>query len=185
MHRIRTRKPIAALKLFVDNWRWQDVPFYLRAGKRMARQVTEIAIHFRPVPHRLFPSDAVRDWQPTRVIMSIQPDEGIVLRCYAKQPGHQMRLRQVDMRFSYREAFKTPSPPAYATLLRDVMVNDATLFMRNDQVEAAWAALMPVLEAWNADAGRRLSQLRGRHWRPRSLPTNCSGAPGMQWRSIA
>jgi len=139
-----------ALQLFVDNWRWQDVPFYLRAGKRMPRQLTEIVIHFRPVPHRLFPSDAVRDWQPTRVIMSIQPDEGIVLRCYAKQPGSPIRLRQVDMRFSYREAFKSPSPPAYATLLQDVMDNDATLFMRNDQVEAAWAALMPVLEAWNA-----------------------------------
>ena len=140
----------AALKLFLDNWRWQDVPFYLRAGKRMARRVTEIVVHFRPVPHRLFPSDAVSDWQPTRVIMCIQPDEGIVLRCYAKQPGSLMRLRQVDMRFSYREAFKIPLPPAYATLLRDVMVNDATLFMRNDQVEAAWTALMPVLEAWNA-----------------------------------
>ena len=141
-----------ALQLFVDNWRWQDVPFYLRAGKRMPRQLTEIVIHFRPVPHRLFPSDALRDWQPTRVIMSIQPDEGIVLRCYAKQPGSPMRLRQVDMRFSYREAFKTPSPPAYATLLQDVMVNDATLFMRNDQVEAAWATLMPVLDAWDAPA---------------------------------
>lgn len=139
-----------ALQLFVDNWRWQDVPFYLRAGKRMPRQLTEIIIHFRPVPHRLFPSDAVPDWQPTRVIMSIQPDEGIVLRCYAKQPGSPIRLRQVDMRFSYQEAFKTPSPPAYATLLQDVMVNDATLFMRNDQVEAAWAALMPVLDAWSA-----------------------------------
>ncbi|MBE0543072.1 MAG: glucose-6-phosphate dehydrogenase [Verrucomicrobia bacterium] len=140
----------AALQLFVDNWRWQDVPFYLRAGKRMVRRLTEIVVHFRPVPHRLFPSDAVPDWQPTRVILRIQPDEGIVLRCYAKQPGSLMRLRQVDMRFSYREAFKIPSPPAYATLLWDVMVNDATLFMRNDQVEAAWAALMPVLETWNA-----------------------------------
>lgn len=139
-----------ALQLFVDNWRWQDVPFYLRAGKRMPRQLTEIVIHFRPVPHRLFPSNAVPDWQPTRVIMSIQPDEGIVLRCYAKQPGSPIRLCQVDMRFRYREAFETPSPPAYATLLQDVMINDATLFMRNDQVEAAWAAMMPVLEAWNA-----------------------------------
>lgn len=139
----------AALKLFVDNWRWQDVPFYLRAGKRMARQVTDIVVHFRPVPHRLFPSDALPDWQPTRVILCIQPDEGIVLRCYAKQPGSLMRLRQVEMRFSYREAFDIPSPPAYSALLRDVMVNDATLFMRNDQVEAAWAALMPVLEVWN------------------------------------
>ncbi|HWQ92048.1 MAG TPA: glucose-6-phosphate dehydrogenase [Clostridia bacterium] len=137
-----------AMQLFVDNWRWQDVPFYLRAGKRMPRQLTEIVIHFRPVPHRLFPPDAVRDWQPTRVIMSIQPEEGIVLRCYAKQPGSPIRLRQVDMRFNYREAFNTPSPPAYATLLHDVMVNDATLFMRSDQVEEAWGALMPLLKAW-------------------------------------
>ena len=171
-----------ALQLFVDNWRWQDVPFYLRAGKRMPRQLTEIVIHFRPVPHRLFPSDAVRHWQPTRVIMSIEPDEGIVLRCYAKQPGSPMRLRQVDMRFSYREAFKTPSPPAYATLLQDVMVNDATLFMRNDQVEAAWSALMPVLEAWNAtpaedfpnyaagtdgpEAAKELIERAGHAWSP-------------------
>lgn len=172
----------AALQLFVDNWRWQDVPFYLRAGKRMPRQLTEIVIHFRPVPHRLFPSDAVPDWQPTRVIMSIQPDEGIVLRCYAKQPGSPMRLRQVDMRFSYREAFKAPSPPAYATLLHDVMVNDATLFMRNDQVEAAWAALMPVLDAWSAtsaedfpnyaagtdgpESAKELIQRAGHAWSP-------------------
>lgn len=171
-----------ALQLFVDNWRWQDVPFYLRAGKRMSRQLTKIVIHFRPVPHRLFPSDAVRDWQPTRVIMSIQPNEGIVLRCYAKQPGSPMRLRQVDMRFSYREAFKIPSPPAYATLLHDVMINDATLFMRNDQVEAAWAALMPVLDAWNEipaedfpnyaagsegpEAARELIEGAGHAWSP-------------------
>src|SRR5439155_1798371 len=175
----------AALKLFLDNWRWQDVPFYLRAGKRMARRVTEIVVHFRPVPHRLFPSDAVSDWQPTRVIMCIQPDEGIVLRCYAKQPGSLMRLRQVDMRFSYREAFKIPLPPAYATLLRDVMVNDATLFMRNDQVEAAWSALMPVLEAWNAtpaedfpnhaagtdgpEAAKELIERAGHAWSPIAL----------------
>jgi glucose-6-phosphate 1-dehydrogenase len=171
-----------ALQLFVDNWRWQDVPFYLRAGKRMPRQLTEIVIHFRPVPHRLFPSHAVSDWQPTQVIMSIQPDEGIVLRCYAKQPGSPMRLRPVDMRFSYQEAFKTPSPPAYATLLLDVMINDATLFMRNDQVEAAWAVLMPVLETWNTtpaedfpnyaagtdgpESGKELIERAGHAWSP-------------------
>jgi glucose-6-phosphate 1-dehydrogenase len=140
----------AALRLFVDNWRWQDVPFYLRAGKRMPRQLTEIVIHFRRVPHRLFPNEAVPDWQPTRVILCIQPEEGIVLQFYAKQPGSPIRLRKVDMRFSYRETFKNPSPPAYATLLHDVMVNDATQFMRSDQVEAAWSALMPVLAAWRA-----------------------------------
>ncbi|MBP8257611.1 MAG: glucose-6-phosphate dehydrogenase [Opitutaceae bacterium] len=155
----------AALKLHVDNWRWQDVPFYLRAGKRMARQVTEIAVNFRPVPHRMFPSGAVAAWQPTCVTLRIQPEEGIVLRCYAKVPGSLVRLRQVDLHFSYGEAFKNPSPPAYATLLRDVMVNDPTLFMRSDQVEAAWAALMPVLEAWGTAA-------------PESFPNYAAGSNG-------
>lgn len=173
----------AALQLFVDNWRWQDVPFYLRAGKRMARRLTEIVVHFRPVPHRLFPSDAVPDWQPTRVILCIQPDEGIVLRCYAKQPGSLMRLRQVDMRFSYREAFKIPSPPAYATLLWDVIVNDATLFMRNDQVEAAWAALMPVLEAWNTTPVEDFPNYAAGTSGPKSADELLRRA-GHAWRSI-
>ena len=155
----------AALKLFVDNWRWQDVPFYLRAGKRMPRQLTEIVVHFRRVPHRSFPPEAMPDWQPTRVVICIQPDEGIVLQFHAKQPGGAMRLRLVDMRFSYRQAFEHPSPPAYATLLRDVMINDATLFMRNDQVEAAWAALMPVLDVW-------------RETRPGDFPNYAAGSWG-------
>lgn len=174
----------AALKLFVDNWRWQDVPFYLRAGKRMARRVTEIVVHFRPVPHRMFPSDSVPDWQPTRVILCIQPDEGIVLRCYAKQPGSLIRLRQVDMRFSYREAFKIPSPPAYAALLWDVMVGDATLFMRNDQVEAAWAALMPVLEAWNTTPAEDFPNYAAGTDGPRSADTLLKRA-GQEWGAIA
>ncbi len=172
----------AALQLFVDNWRWQDVPFYLRAGKRMPRQLTEIVVHFRPVPHRLFPSDAVPDWQPTRVIMSIQPDEGIALRCYAKQPGGPIRLRQVDMRFSYREAFKTPSPPAYATLLQDVMFNDATLFMRNDQVEAAWAAL--ALDAWRATPAEDFPNYAAGTDGPESAKKLIERA-GHAWSSIA
>jgi glucose-6-phosphate 1-dehydrogenase len=174
----------AALKLFVDNWRWQDVPFYLRAGKRMAIRASEIVVNFRPVPHRLFPSDAVPDWQPTRVIIRIQPDEGIVLRCYAKEPGSLMRLRQVDMRFSYREAFRVPSPPAYATLLRDVMVNDATLFMRIDQVEAAWTALMPVLEAWNATSAEDFPNYAAGTGGPKSADELLMRA-GHEWGAIA
>lgn len=138
----------AALKLFVDNWRWQDVPFYLRTGKRLSRQVSEVSIRFCPVPHQSFPAGASLDRQPARLVICIQPDEGIVLKFQAKQPGRHMQLRPVDMRFSYRDTFKTPSPDAYETLLWDVMVDDATLFMRADQVEAAWAVLMPVLEVW-------------------------------------
>jgi glucose-6-phosphate 1-dehydrogenase len=137
-----------ALKLFLDNWRWQDVPFYLRTGKRLAGKSSEIAIQFRGVPHRSFPPEASLDWQPSRLIMSIQPDEGIVLRFQAKHPGSRMHLKTVEMKFNYQEAFAVRSPDAYETLLWDVMKNDATLFMRADQVEAAWRLLKPVLDAW-------------------------------------
>jgi glucose-6-phosphate 1-dehydrogenase len=140
----------AALKLFVDNWRWQDVPFYLRTGKRLGRHVSEISIRFRAVPHQAFPPEATFNWQPARLVMCIQPDEGIVLKFQAKQPGPKIHLRPVDMRFSYQESFKVPSPDAYETLLWDVMLRDTTLFMRVDQVEAAWSLLMPVLEVWAA-----------------------------------
>ncbi len=139
-----------ALKLFVDNWRWQDVPFYLRTGKRLGRHFSEISIRFRAVPHQAFPPEATFNWQPARLVMCIQPDEGIVLKFQAKQPGPKIHLRPVDMRFSYQESFKVPSPDAYETLLWDVMIRDTTLFMRVDQVEAAWSLLMPVLEVWAA-----------------------------------
>jgi glucose-6-phosphate 1-dehydrogenase len=137
-----------ALKLFIDNWRWQDVPFYLRTGKRLPQQASEISIQFRAVPHQSFPPEASLGWQPSRLVLSIQPEEGIVLSFQAKYPGPKMQLRPVDMRFNYRESFLAPSPDAYETLLWDVMKNDATLFMRADQVEAAWQLLMPVLEGW-------------------------------------
>jgi glucose-6-phosphate 1-dehydrogenase len=139
-----------ALKLLLDNWRWQGVPFYLRTGKRLPRQVSEVSIQFRAVPHQSFPAEASLSWQPSRLVMSIQPDEGIVLGFQAKYPGPQMQLRPVEMRFNYRESFAAPSPDAYETLLWDLMKNDATLFMRADQVEAAWRLLMPILEVWNA-----------------------------------
>ena len=137
-----------ALRLFVDNWRWQDVPFYLRTGKRLTRQASEIAIQFRAVPHRSFPPESTLDWQSSRLVISIQPDEGIVLRFQAKHPGPKMHLRSVEMQFNYQDAFAVQSPEAYETLLWDIMKNDATLFMRADQVEAAWRLLMPVIEAW-------------------------------------
>jgi glucose-6-phosphate 1-dehydrogenase len=169
-----------ALKLYVDNWRWQGVPFYLRTGKRLPRQASVVSIQFRPVPHQAFPPEATLDWQPARLIIRIQPDEGIILRFQAKHPGAQMHLRTVDMRFNYGEAFAAPSPDAYETLLLDVMKNDLTLFMRADQVEAAWRLLMPVLDIWaisppidfpNYDAGtwgpeaaNKLLALEGHSW---------------------
>lgn len=137
-----------ALKLFIDNWRWQGIPFYLRTGKRLPQQTSEIMIQFRGVPHQSFPAEATLDWQPSRLIISIQPEEGIVLRFQAKYPGSKMHLRTVEMQFNYQDAFSVQSPDAYETLLWDIMKNDATLFMRADQVEAAWKLLMPILDIW-------------------------------------
>lgn len=139
----------AALRLQIDNWRWHDVPFYLRSGKRLPARVSEIVIQFRPVPHLAFPPDTVPDIQPNRIVLRIQPNEGIQVKIQAKQPGSPMRLQTVDMDFLYREAFPRASEPeAYETLLMDVILGDATQFMRADQVEAAWSVVMPVITAW-------------------------------------
>ncbi len=140
----------AAMKLFVDNWRWQDVPFYLRTGKRLAQQVSEIVIHFRQVPHQSFPPEAAGNWLPAALVLCIQPQEGISLRFQAKKPGAQLILQPVSMHFNYGDAFREPLPDAYKTLLWDLMMGDATIFMRADQVEAAWTILTPVLEYWQS-----------------------------------
>jgi glucose-6-phosphate 1-dehydrogenase len=143
----------AALKLFIDNWRWQGVPFYLRTGKRLRAKASEVGIQFRPVPHQSFPTTALTDWTPNRLIIGIQPREGIYVRFQAKEPGLVMRLRPVEMHFEYREAFHMEPPEAYETLLLDAMQGDETLFMRADQIEAAWALVAPVLEAWERTPG--------------------------------
>ena len=156
----------AALKLFVDNWRWQDVPFYLRTGKRLPVKVSEVFIQFRPVPHQAFPASAVQDWRPNLMMIRIQPDEGIVIRFQAKHPGPHMHLSPVNMRFDYQKAFKAAAPEAYETLLLDVMRGDATLFMRADQVEAAWSVLMPVLEVWAESTPADFPNYRAGDWGP-------------------
>jgi glucose-6-phosphate 1-dehydrogenase len=140
----------AAVKFFVDTWRWQDVPFYLRTGKRLPAKSSDVFLQFRPVPHQSFPVTAHAEWRPNRLLIRIQPDEGIQLRFQAKRPGPKVHLAPVEMRFSYREAFEAMPPEAYETLLLDVMLKDATLFMRADQVEASWAVIMPILEGWEA-----------------------------------
>jgi glucose-6-phosphate 1-dehydrogenase len=145
-----TTETYAAVRLFVDNWRWQGVPFYLRTGKRLPARISEVVIQFRPVPHQTFPASAVLDRRPNRLILSIQPEEGILLRFEVKHPGPLMRLSPVMMQFYYREAFRSEPPEAYETLLLDVMRGDATLYMRADQAEAAWSVLAPILEMWEA-----------------------------------
>lgn len=141
----------AAFKFFIDNWRWQDVPFYLRTGKRMNETISVITIQFKPVPHQAFPSESAENWQPNKLILNIQPDMGIRLRFQAKQPGLNMQLTPVDMLFDYRNNYAAGTPEAYETLLLDVIEGDATLFMRADQVEAAWEILMPVIDTWNSN----------------------------------
>jgi glucose-6-phosphate 1-dehydrogenase len=174
----------AALQLFVDNWRWQGVPFYLRTGKRMPRQFSELAIQFRTVPHQSFPPESSRDWHPSRLVLSIQPEEGIVMGFQAKYPGPKMLLRPVEMRFTYQDSFKVPSPDAYETLLWDVMNNDPTLFMRADQVEAAWQLLMPVLEVWAASRPRYFPNYAAGSWGPKAAD-ELLAHEGHAWRPIA
>ena len=138
----------AALKLQVDNWRWRGVPFYLRSGKRLGERVSEVVVRFKPVPHQAFPHSSANSIEPNDIVIYLQPDEGISVDIQAKKPGLTMRLGEVNMNFSYEDAFHEPSPEAYETLLLDVLRGDATLFMRSDQVELGWGIVMPVLNAW-------------------------------------
>jgi glucose-6-phosphate 1-dehydrogenase len=156
----------AAIKLFVDNWRWQDVPFYLRTGKRLPARTSEVFIQFRPVPHQSFPAPAIADWQPNRLVIRIQPKEGIGLRFQAKQPGQIMHLSPVEMSFWYQDSFKAPAPEAYETLLLDVMRGDATLFMRADQIETAWSVITPILDVWEAVTPTDFPNYQAGSWGP-------------------
>ncbi len=141
----------AALKLYVDNWRWQNVPFYLRTGKFLPEKITEITIRFKPAPNFAFPQEATDTWRQNRLIIGIAPVMDIRLRFQTKRPGQIVRLDPVDMAFRYADSYDGQEPEAYETLLLDVMTGDATLFMRADQVEAAWRVVQPVLDAWEAE----------------------------------
>ncbi len=147
-----TTPTFAALKFYIDNWRWSGVPFYIRSGKRMSQSISVITIEFKPVPHQSFPAEALDNWQPNRMVLNLQPDMGIRVRFQAKKPGLQMELNPVDMLFNYNDTYaSTGTPEGYETLLLDVIEGDATLFMRADQVEAAWELIMPILSTWEAN----------------------------------
>ena len=142
-----TTETYVAVEFHVDNWRWAGVPFYVRAGKRMAKPLTEVAVHFKRTPQALF-SRSPKDVHHNVISLRIQPNEGIALSFGAKQPGQQMRARRVDMDFSYRNAFGAETPVAYETLLLDAMRGDPTLFTRRDEVEAEWRIITPIEEVW-------------------------------------
>ena len=149
----------AALQLLVDNWRWRDVPFYLRSGKQLPTKTTEMAVQFKRVPHLMFPRSAGDEITPNILSLCLQPDEGIHLQFEAKEPGAGMRTRSVDMEFHYAEDFgEIALPDAYERLLLDAVVGDTTLFLRSDEIEAAWAFLTPVLAGCDL-AGSGLARL--------------------------
>ncbi len=143
----------AALRLEVDNWRWAGVPFYLRTGKRLARKVTEIAVTLKPVPHLAFDQGGSLGVLPNQLILTLQPNEGVSLRLGAKIPGARMVIRPVHMEFLYGTAFLSQSPEAYERLIADAMRGDATLFTRDDEVEAQWRICDPILNAWSETPG--------------------------------
>jgi glucose-6-phosphate 1-dehydrogenase len=156
----------AALKLFIDNWRWHGVPFYLRTGKRMNQSSSIISIQFKDVPHLIFPTEAVESWQQNRLVISIQPEMSIRLQVQAKRPGLGMTLNPVDLIFDYSGTYQGEAPEAYETLLLDTMLGDQTLFMRGDQVEAAWDLLMPILNAWSSKKSLNFPNYPADSWGP-------------------
>jgi glucose-6-phosphate 1-dehydrogenase len=156
----------AALKIYIDNWRWADVPFYLRSGKRLAKRVSEISIQFRRVPHLLFQGTETDSIEPNVLSLRIQPNEGISLKFSAKLPGTTMQIRPVKMDFRYGDSFGATPPTAYETLLLDCMLGDPTLFNRDDAVELAWELVEPVLTRWRQDGPKGLAFYEAGTWGP-------------------
>jgi glucose-6-phosphate 1-dehydrogenase len=155
-----------ALKLLIDNWRWAGVPFYLRTGKRMAQRVTEIVIQFRRTPFVLFRNTTVQNLETNRLVIHIQPDEGISLSFGAKVPGSIMKLGLVNMDFDYSSYFGVEHSTGYERLLRDCMAGDATLFQRADMVEAGWSVIQPILDVWHALPARGFPNYASGSWGP-------------------
>lgn len=153
-----------AMRVLIDNWRWAGVPFYLRTGKRLATRSTEIMIQFRCAPHIVFRD---RDINPNRLVLNIQPDEGISVSFGAKRPGTEMSIGNVTMNFSYRESFGGGSRSAYATLVNDCLRGDATLFDRGDSVEAAWSLVDPILDVWSAAKTAPVPHYPAGSWGPK------------------
>ena len=166
-----------ALSLRVENWRWAGVPFYLRTGKRLAKRLTEIAIHFQSIPHALFGMGG--DDRPNVLILRIQPDEGIAIRFVAKVPGEAMQLRDVTFDFRYGAAFGEQPPEAYERLLLDCILGDATLFTREDEVEASWRIMDPILQGWREHP--RVSPYDPASWGP-SEAEELLARDGRSWR---
>jgi len=177
-----TTETYLAAKIFVGNWRWKGIPFYLRTGKRLAAKKTEIIITFKKVPHSMFASFGVDELPPNVLTMKIQPEEGISLSFQAKRPGSKACIGTLNMNFNYQDVFGAKAPEAYQRLLLDCMLGDQSLFTREDDIEVSWSLLTPVLEAWQKDSSE-----------PVIYPSGCESFPqadaiiesdGRRWRRI-
>jgi len=176
-----TTETYVALKLFVDNWRWQGVPFYLRHGKALPKRVTEIAIQFKPAPHALFKvsDEGARD--PDVLAIQIQPNEGISLRFDSKAPGASLQIRPVHMDFLYGSSFAVESPDAYERLILDCMLGDSTLFTRRDEVEAEWTFVQNVLDGWSREPSPAFPNYEAGTWGPAAADALLA-RDGRRWR---
>jgi glucose-6-phosphate 1-dehydrogenase len=172
-----------AIKLLIDNWRWADVPFYLRTGKRMPVRNTHIVIQFRQAPFVLFRDTPVEHLMPNQLVLHIQPEEGISLRFAAKVPGPVMRLGGVDMNFEYQQYFGKQPSTGYERLLHDCMIGDQTLFQRADMVEAGWAVVNPILDVWKALPPRNFPNYPGGTWGPKEADELIE-RDGRRWRNF-
>ncbi len=179
-----TTETFVAMKLFVENWRWADVPFYLRSGKRLARRMSEIAVQFKCPPFRLFEDTAVASFEPNVLVIRIQPDEGIALRFQAKVPGAEVTLGGVEMDFAYADHFAAAPATGYETLLYDAMCGDPTLFHRADMVEAGWQVVEPILALLRSDPGALLHAYPAFSCGPEAADTLLT-REGRAWRPLA
>ena len=171
-----------ATKVFVDNWRWQGVPFYIRTGKRLARKLSEIVIVFKRVPYSMFRPLPQEELSPNVLVMNVQPEEGISLTIQAKQPGAKLCMNSLTMNFRYKDIFGIEMPDAYERLLLDCMLSDQTLFWRSDDVESAWSFVTPVLDKWESDPEScPLTFYESGSWGPRES-TELLELDGREWR---
>jgi glucose-6-phosphate 1-dehydrogenase len=171
-----------AVRAEIDTWRWAGVPFYLRTGKRMADQLAEIVVRFKPIPHSIF-AQPNSSFQPNCLVIRLQPDEGLQLNLMAKTPGDGMRLRPVELELDFRETFKMPRMDAYERLLLDVLRGQLTLFMRSDELEAAWEWVEPILDYWEQEGDDPIPYTAG-SWGP-AAASALIGRDGLQWREEA
>jgi glucose-6-phosphate 1-dehydrogenase len=178
-----TSETYVALQIFIDNWRWAGVPFFLRTGKRLPKRASEISVHLKDVPPILFNAGPNGPLDPNVLSIRIQPDEGFALGISSKIPGPRVRIYPVQMDFHYGSTFGGTSPEAYERLLLDVMVGDSTLFMRRDAVEAAWRWVMPILERWASQNGAPIPHYPAGSWGPAEADRLIESV-GRRWRAL-